>query len=251
MQSHPYLPILLQIAAVYFVALVSPGPNFFMITQLSLAGRRRLGAASALGVGMGSTVWATLAMLGFAAVLQKIDWVYNGIRIAGALYLVYFGFKLLRSGIQRTKGAIGATGTVGTVRTTGTRGATGTGRANSDAGVAASALSDLPQDIPAADNAGAHLRAWRRGLVTSLTNPKSCAFWTSVFATMMPTHAPLWFCGTVLATISLMSAGWYGSVALMFATERTQRGYRKLRRPIDALCGAALIGLGAKLAAER
>lgn len=229
MESHPYLPILLQIAVVYFVALVSPGPNFFMITQLSLAGRRRLGAASALGVGMGSTVWATLAMLGFAAVLQKIDWVYNGIRVAGALYLIYFGFKLLRSGMKSRLDTFG----------------TKIGNGNPD--VAASTLPDMP----VADDAGAHLRAWRRGLVTCLTNPKSCAFWTSVFATMMPTHAPLWFCGTVLTMISLMSAGWYGSVALMFATERTQRGYRKLRRPIDALCGAALIGLGAKLAAER
>jgi threonine efflux protein len=226
MQSHPYLPILLQIAVVYLVALVSPGPNFFMITQLSLAGRRRLGAASALGVGTGSTIWATLAMLGFAAVLQKIDWVYNGIRVAGALYLIYFGFKLLRAGVKRTKGMSGTPG---------------------DPADTAPGLSDLPS----ADDAGAYLRAWRRGLITCITNPKSCAFWTSVFATMMPTHAPLWFCGTVLATISLMSAGWYGSVALMFATERTQRGYRKLRRPIDALCGAALIGLGAKLAAER
>src|ERR1700754_4572980 len=196
MESHPYLPILLQIAVVYFVALVSPGPNFFMITQLSLAGRRRLGAASALGVGMGSTVWATLAMLGFAAVLQKIDWVYNGIRIAGALYLIYFGFKLLRSGMQRTIGAIG------------TKHGNGTESATGNAGVAASALSDVPPDIPAnispADDAGAHLRAWRRGLVTCLTIPKSCALWTSVFATMMPSDAPLWFCGTLLATISLM-----------------------------------------------
>jgi threonine efflux protein len=241
MQSHSYLPILLQIAVVYLVALVSPGPNFFMITQLSLAGRRRLGAASALGVGMGSTVWATLSMLGFAAVLQKIDWVYNGIRVAGALYLVYFGFKLLRSGLRRSMGTIGAMGAKNGNETSDMH---GTSR---NAGVAASELSDMPP----ADDAGAHLRAWRRGLITSLTNPKSCAFWTSVFATMMPTHAPLWFCGTVLAMISLMSASWYGSVALMFATERTQRGYRKLRRPIDALCGAALIGLGAKLAAER
>jgi threonine/homoserine/homoserine lactone efflux protein len=50
--------------------------------------------------------------------------------------------------------------------------------------------------------------------------------------------------------IGMMSVGWYGSVALMFATERTQRGYRRLRRPIDGVCGALLVGLGAKLAAE-
>ncbi|MFC0399564.1 LysE family translocator [Paraburkholderia rhizosphaerae] len=220
MHSHPYLPVLLQIAVVYMLAAMSPGPNFFMITQLSLAGRRRLGAASALGVGTASTIWATLAMLGFATVLQRIDWVYNGIRIAGALYLVWFGFRLLRSSFARSGDSI------------------------------TPATSATPS-MRLADDAGAHFRAWRAGLVTCLTNPKSCAFWTSVFATMMPAHAPVWFCAIVIAMISLLSAGWYGSVALMFGTERTQRGYRKLRRPFDALCGAALIGLGAKLAADR
>jgi threonine/homoserine/homoserine lactone efflux protein len=211
---HHYLPILLQIAIVYFVALVSPGPNFFMITQLSLAGRRGLGAASALGVGTASTIWASLAMLGFATVLQRIDWLYNGIRIAGAVYLVWFGFKLLRSSAKRADAAT------------------------------------VMVETPPANDRGAYFRAWRSGLLTCLTNPKSCAFWTSVFATMFPAHPPMWFYGVALALIATMSASWYSSVALMFATERTQRGYRRLRRPIDGLCGAVLVGLGAKLAAE-
>ncbi|MBP0594537.1 LysE family transporter [Paraburkholderia sp. LEh10] len=212
---HHYLPILLQIAIVYLIALVSPGPNFFMITQLSLAGRRGLGAASALGVGTGSTIWASLAMLGFATVLQRIDWLYNGIRIAGAIYLVWFGIKLVHASAKR--------------------------------GEAVAAISVEPS--PAYEH-GAYFRAWRSGMLTCLTNPKSCAFWTSIFATLFPAHPPLWFYGIALAMIASMSVGWYGSVALMFATERTQRGYRRLRRPIDGLCGAVLVGLGAKLAAE-
>lgn len=212
-----YLPILLQIAIVYLFAAASPGPNFFMITQLSLAGRRGLGAASALGVGTASTIWAALAMLGVAAVLQKIDWLYGGIRIAGALYLVYFGIKLVRSGARRDDD-------VQTMPST---------------------------EIPPAANRRAYFRAWRTGLVTCLTNPKSCVFWTSVFAAMFPPHPPLWFYGVVLVLISALSAGWYSSVAFMFAAERTQRGYRRLRRPVDALCGAALVGLGVKLAADR
>ncbi|HVE09394.1 MAG TPA: LysE family transporter [Paraburkholderia sp.] len=224
MHDYYYLPTLLQIAFVYLLAAMIPGPNFFMITQLSLAGRRKLGAASALGVGTASTIWAALAMLGFAAVLQKIDWLYSGIRVAGALYLLWFGIKLLRSGMRR-----------------------------GDALPAASTPTPAIEanDADHAGEPGAHLRAWRSGLVTCLTNPKSCAYWTSVFATMMPAHAPLWFCGSVLAMISMLSIGWYSSVALMFANERTQRGYRKLRRPIDAACGAVFVGLGAKLIAER
>jgi threonine/homoserine/homoserine lactone efflux protein len=105
-------------------------------------------------------------------------------------------------------------------------------------------------ETPPADDRGAYFRAWRTGMVTCLTNPKSCAFWTSIFATLFPAHPPLWFYGVALAMIGCMSISWYGGLALMFATERTQRGYRRLRRPIDGLCGAVLVGLGAKLAAE-
>lgn len=211
-----YLPTLLQLAAIYLVAAASPGPNFFMVTQLSLSGRRGLGAASALGVATASMIWVTLAMAGLAALLHRLEWLYTGIRVAGAVYLVYFGIKLLRS----------------------------------------SARPDAPPPeaaagLPLAQDAAAYWRAYRTGLVTCLTNPKSCAFWTSVFAAVFPPHPPLWFHGTVLALIGSMSAGWYVGVALMFAAERTQRGYRRLRRPIDAVCGAALVGLGAKLVAER
>lgn len=212
-----FLPILAQIAVIYLMAAASPGPNFFMITQLSLAGRRSHGAASALGVCTASMLWVTLAMLGLAAVLQRLEWLYTGLRIAGALYLVYFGLKLLRASARRTP-----------------------------------APPAPAQVLPgAARDAAAWFRAYRSGFVTCATNPKSVAFWTSVFATMFPAHPPLWFYGAVFATVGSLSASWYCGMAFMFASERTQRGYRKVRRPIDAFCGAALVGLGAKLVAER
>ncbi|MET5012077.1 LysE family transporter, partial [Burkholderia pseudomallei] len=90
-------PILLHIAAVYLVALVSPGPNIFMISLLSLSGRRGLGAVSALGGGTASLTWATLAMLGVAAVRHQLAWLYEAIRIGGAVDLAYFGIQLLRA----------------------------------------------------------------------------------------------------------------------------------------------------------
>ncbi|WP_213298131.1 LysE family translocator [Paraburkholderia sacchari] len=223
---HPFAT-LLQIAIVYLFALVSPGPNFFMVTQLSLAGRRSLGIASAFGVGTGSTLWAALAMLGFAAVLQHIEWLYHGVRVAGALYLLWFGVKLLRSGARR----------------------------DTDEASTANAAAEAAHAAPAAPlpppDRRAWLRTWRAGFLTCLTNPKSCVFWTSVFAAIFPAHPPAWFYGAALALVAAMSFGYHSSLALLFADHRTQRGYKRLRRPIDAFCGAALIGLAGKLAAER
>jgi len=217
---------LLQIAIVYLFALISPGPNFFMVTQLSLAGRRGLGIASAFGVGTGSTLWAALAMLGFAAVLQHIEWLYHGVRVAGALYLLWFGIKLLRSGARRDADAAHSAHATG------------------------SAESAPSAPLPPPDRR-VWLRTWRAGFLTCLTNPKSCVFWTSVFAAIFPAHPPLWFYGAALALVAAMSFGYHSSLALLFADHRTQRGYKRLRRPIDAFCGAALIGLAAKLAADR
>ncbi len=212
-----YLPILAQIAAIYLIAAASPGPNFFMVTQLSLQGKRSLGAASALGVCTASMIWVTLAMLGMAAVLHRLEWLYSGVRIAGALYLVYFGLKLIRASARHRPLQLAPE----------------------------PASPSLPNDT------AAWFRAYRSGFVTCATNPKSVAFWSSVFATMFPAHPPLWFYGAVFATVGSLSASWYCGMAFMFASERTQRGYRKVRRPVDALCGAALVGLGAKLVAER
>lgn len=204
-----YLSTLIVIAGVYLLAAASPGPNFFIISQLSLAGRRRLGVLVALGIAVGSTTWAVLAMAGVAAVLARIGWLYTGVRIAGALYLVWFGIRLLW---------------------------------NASRGGVDGKLSPVPPR-PA--------MAFRTGLFTSLTNPKSGAFWTSIFASVFPADAPLWVFGATASMIACLSAGWHVGLALVFASARLQAGYRRLRRPIDAACGALLVALGVRLATAR
>jgi threonine/homoserine/homoserine lactone efflux protein len=95
------------------------------------------------------------------------------------------------------------------------------------------------------------LRAYRAGLVTNLTNPKAGAFWTSVFSSMYPVHAPVWFAPMTLAIVVCISGGWYALIAFFFATDAVQRRYLRLRRTIDGLCGTLLVGLGVHLAASR
>jgi threonine efflux protein len=90
-----YLPTLVTILAVYWVAVVSPGPKFLLVSQLALSGKRRMGIQAGLGIAAGGTVWAILAMAGVAAILDHIAWAHTMIRLAGALYLLWFGIRLL------------------------------------------------------------------------------------------------------------------------------------------------------------
>lgn len=152
----------------------------------------------ALGITLGSTTWAVLATVGVAAVLARLGWVYTGIRIAGALYLIWSGAKLLWSAYRAE----------------------------------APSSSQTPPPSPLLRPRA----AFRTGLLTSLTNPKSGAFWTSVFVSVFPPDAPAGLLVATALMVAGLSAGWHCGIALVFAAERVQRGYRRLRRPIDAVC---------------
>jgi len=205
-----YLPILLTILGVYWIAVVSPGPNFLLVSQLALSGKRRMGIQAGLGIAAGGTIWAVLAMAGVAAILDHLAWLHTTIRLAGALYLLWFGVRLLL-GARR-------------------------------AGDEAPRMISLPASPWA---------AFRAGLLTNLTNPKAGAFWTSIFSSIYPPHAPAWFFVATALLVPCISGGWYSAISLLFASERVQRRYLRLRRPIDAACGAILVGLGLSLAASR
>lgn len=88
------------------------------------------------------------------------------------------------------------------------------------------------------------------GLLTTLSNPKSAVFWTSVFVLVVPAHAPVWFYAAVVALIVVQSFSWYAFVALVLSTEFSRRHYQRFAQWLDRLAGVIMIGLGAKLVYE-
>jgi threonine/homoserine/homoserine lactone efflux protein len=73
------------------VLIATPGPDMLFVVAQGAAGGPRAGVLSALGVGMGVCVHATLAALGIAALLQTAPQVFQAIRYGGALYLIALG----------------------------------------------------------------------------------------------------------------------------------------------------------------
>ena len=197
-----YASTFMLIAGLYLLAAASPGLNFFIISQLALDGRQAEARRVALGVAIGSSIWATAAVAGLAALLGTFGQFATALQIAGAAYLVWYGVRLLRSAAsaqhRTTATALRHTTTVGL----------------------------------------------RTGLFTSLTNPKSAAFWTSVFATTLPSQAPLWFLVAVCCLIAALSASWHFGIATVFDRPTLQAAYVSACRPIEAICGGALVALG-------
>lgn len=94
-------------------------------------------------------------------------------------------------------------------------------------------------------------QAYRRGLLVGLTNPKAAAFFGSLFITVLPAHAPLWVHAATLGIVASISLIWFSVMAILFSTKSVQHGYSRLRKPIDAIMGTILLGLGTKLAMDK
>ncbi|MGH8238463.1 MAG: LysE family translocator [Steroidobacteraceae bacterium] len=74
---------------------LTPGQDTMFILGRSLTGGLRSGVASALGIGVGSIFHTLAAAAGLSAILAASPAAFFIVRIAGALYLVYLGVKLL------------------------------------------------------------------------------------------------------------------------------------------------------------
>jgi threonine/homoserine/homoserine lactone efflux protein len=85
----------LLVAAAHFLALLSPGPDFFLIARTALAGRWRSVAAVCLGVAIGNAVFIAMAF-GGSRLLSEGSPAFLALQIAGACYLLWLGVLFLR-----------------------------------------------------------------------------------------------------------------------------------------------------------
>ncbi len=90
-----YLPIFLTVALAHLLAVISPGPDFVMITRNSLIYSRRTGIYTAVGLALGILVHITYSLAGIGFIIAKSLLLFNIIKFLGAAYLIYIGYKSL------------------------------------------------------------------------------------------------------------------------------------------------------------
>jgi threonine/homoserine/homoserine lactone efflux protein len=87
---------LFGILGALLVGAVSPGPSFILVSRIAAKFSRVDGLAAAVGMGLGGAIFAILALLGLAAVLTRVEWLYLALRVIGGLYLVCLGIRTWR-----------------------------------------------------------------------------------------------------------------------------------------------------------
>jgi threonine/homoserine/homoserine lactone efflux protein len=89
--------LLAGISTVYLAAAASPGPNTFLVTRLALAEGRRPALLAVLGVATGNSLWLGLTLAGGHLLFERYPLLGLAIRVMGALFMVWLGFRALRA----------------------------------------------------------------------------------------------------------------------------------------------------------
>ncbi|MER8059322.1 leucine efflux protein LeuE [Streptomyces sp. SID8366] len=203
------------LAGVALIVLL-PGPNSLYV--LSVAARRgvRAGYTAAAGVFCGDTVLMTLSAAGVASLLQANALLFGIVKYAGAGYLTWLAFGMLRSARQlwRTR-------------------------------------RERAVEETAAGAAGAaEERPYRRAFVVSLFNPKAILFFVAFFVQFVdPGYAYPALSFVVLGVFAQIASLLYLS-ALIFGGTRLADAFRRRKRlsaTATSAAGALFLGFAVKL----
>jgi threonine/homoserine/homoserine lactone efflux protein len=92
----------LAYAAAVAVLLVIPGPTILTVISYSVAHGNRANAPLVAAVALGDSTALVLSLLGLGALLATSALWFTLVKLAGGIYLLYLGIKMLRAGIAPT-----------------------------------------------------------------------------------------------------------------------------------------------------
>jgi threonine/homoserine/homoserine lactone efflux protein len=87
---------LATIGFVHLLAAMSPGPSFLITARTAVAYSRAEGIKVAFGLGAGTIVWSAAALLGLNFLFRQFHWLFMGMKVAGALFLLWIAFQIFR-----------------------------------------------------------------------------------------------------------------------------------------------------------
>jgi threonine/homoserine/homoserine lactone efflux protein len=96
--SHVPIDIVIALTGFASAAAITPGPNNVMLLASGLNFGFRRTVPHILGVAFGFAVLLTLTGVGIGRVLQSYPVIYDGLRIASLLYMLWLAWRIATSG---------------------------------------------------------------------------------------------------------------------------------------------------------
>ncbi|ACL61454.1 LysE family transporter [Methylobacterium nodulans] len=82
--------------------MIAPGPDFLLISRLSVTRGRAAALSASLGVALGVGAWGSAGFFGIHALFTAAPWLYLALKLGGGAYLVVLGLRLLAGSLGRS-----------------------------------------------------------------------------------------------------------------------------------------------------
>lgn len=202
-----------MVAGAHGLALLSPGPDFFLVVRASMVDGLRSATGVCVGIALGNGVYIALALAGLAAT-AGMRGLFLALQWAGCAYLAWMGWKFLRArgAVPLPSGHAGAPGASG--------------------------------GTPGPD----YLAQVGTGFLSAVLNPKNGLFYASLFAVLAGRSAPLatqaaygvWMFGAVLL--------WDIAVAVAVRHPAVMGRFVRSLRTVERVTGVVLWGMAVAVA---
>lgn len=83
--------------ATAFLLAVTPGPTMLLALSNGINGGMRRAGWGIAGAALGSAIVITIVALGLGSLLAVSTWLFDALRVAGVIYLVWLGYRMWRS----------------------------------------------------------------------------------------------------------------------------------------------------------
>ncbi|QPE19376.1 LysE family translocator [Providencia rettgeri] len=91
---------IIAVATITILAVISPGPDFAMVTRNSYTYGIKTGLLCALGIAIGVQVHVFYTVFGITLVILSSPTLFLIVKLIGVFYLVYIGFKSLTNKVK-------------------------------------------------------------------------------------------------------------------------------------------------------
>jgi threonine/homoserine/homoserine lactone efflux protein len=197
----------LSFLAVGVATMVVPGPDTLVVLRTALAGGAPAGVWAAAGSSTGLLAWGLATVVGVTALLTVSAVAFGALKLLGAGYLLWIGVQALRSAWRGESLATGVGGT--------------------EPGVSSAA-------------------AFRRGLLSDLSNVKAGLFWTALVPQFMDGGGPA--LGMAMAvSMPAIAFVWLAGYAAAAGRLRTALSGPRVSRGVNGATGGAMVLLAATL----
>ncbi len=203
-----YLAQFLTVVVVHLLAVMSPGPDFVMVTRNSLIHSRKVGVYTSLGLAIGIAVHVTYCLLGIGLLISRSILLFNIIKYLGASYLIYIGYKSLRAKPQALQ---------------------------------VEQAQKEQKELTA-------FSAIRIGFLTNVLNPKATLFMLALFTQVINPGTPRIIEALYGLEMVTMTFVWFSLVSVFFSNPIIKSRISKVQHHIERVTGAVLILLGIKVA---